>query len=357
MTITAVKSWLLEPASTAIDAPRFSIGSVHSAAVQLTDGSGERGFGYAYTFDPDSAEAVRRLIDGLADEYIGAEAEDMRAVRTRLLATRLNFLGVRGLARLAASALDMAAWDLLARMRATTVPGLVGAERDRQPVYSAYGLWSSLGPSECASVAAEVAKDHDTPHAKMWLGSMDLGREYERVAAVRESLGPDAAVIVDAAQAYDWRTASRLAQRLEDLDILWFEDPVEYEDNEGLSAFAAESPIPLGTGEHIYGLDHLKQLLDLGVTEYLVLDLERIGGVTDFLAAAALAEAYRVHLGTHVYTHTSVQLLAAARTGEWCEYSPLWDGYFGAPDITAGFITYDPAQPGIGLVHPRRDDH
>src|SRR5262249_32219144 len=238
MTISTATSWLLPPAETAITAPRFSIGSVHSAAVELRDDSGETGFGYAYTFDPDSAEAVRSLIDALSGEYCGSEPDELRRVRSRLLATRLNFLGVRGLARLAASALDMAAWDLLCRLRATTLPGLVGAERDRQPVYSAFGLWSALTPSECASVAAEVAKDHDTPHAKMWLGSADLGWEYERIAAVRDALGPDAAVIVDAAQAYDWRTASRLAQRLEGLDILWFEDPVEYEDNEGLAAFA-----------------------------------------------------------------------------------------------------------------------
>jgi L-alanine-DL-glutamate epimerase-like enolase superfamily enzyme len=352
MTITRVESRLLPPAATAIDAPRFSIGSVHSAAVELHDDSGETGFGYAYTFDADSAAGVRSLVDALGGEYRGHDAAELRAVRSRLLETRLNFLGVRGLARLAASALDMAAWDLLCRLRGSTLPALVGVERDRQPVYSAYGLWSTLGPAECAAVAAEVAKDHDTPHAKMWLGSPDLGWEYERIAAVRDALGPGAAVIVDAAQAYDWRTASRLAQRLAGLDILWFEDPVEYEDNDGLRAFAAESPIPLGTGEHIYGLDHLKQLLDLGVTEYLVLDLERIGGITDFLAAAALAEAYRVHIGTHVYTHASVQLLATARTGAWCEYSPLWDGYFGKPDIAAGYIRYDTGRPGIGLPHP-----
>jgi L-alanine-DL-glutamate epimerase-like enolase superfamily enzyme len=354
MAITSVVSRVLPPSSTSITAPRFAIGSVHTAAVELTDDSGATGFGYAYTFDPESIEAVRNLIEALAGQYRGAEPADLRAVRSRLLETRLNFLGVRGLARLAASALDMAAWDLLCRVHGTTLPGLVGGERAAQPVYSAYGLWSALSPSECASVAVEVAKDHDTPHAKIWLGSTDLGWEYDRIAAVREALGPDAAVIVDAAQAYDWRTASRLAQRLEHLDILWFEDPVEYEDNAGLLAFAAESPIPVGTGEHIYGLDHLKQVLDLGVVEYLVLDLERIGGITDFLGAAALAEAYRVHLGTHVYTHTGAQLLATARTGAWCEYSPLWDGYFGKPDITAGQITFDRGQPGIGLPHPPR---
>ena len=107
-----------------------------------------------------------------------------------------------------------------------------------------------------------------------------------------------------------------------DLDVTWFEDPVEYEDWEGLARFGAEAPMPMGTGEHIYGLDQLKQLLDQGMTKYVVLDLERIGGITDFLAAAALCEAYRVELVTHCYPHVSVQALAASRAGTFCELAP-----------------------------------
>src|SRR5690606_10566106 len=102
--------------------------------------------------------------------------------------------------------------------------------------------------------------------------------DAERVAAVREVLEPGAALIVDAAQAYDWRTAARLAGKIADCGVTWFEDPVEYEDLDGLAAFAADAPMPMGTGEHIYGLDQLKQLLDLGAAQYVVLDLERIGG-------------------------------------------------------------------------------
>ena len=135
----------------------------------------------------------------------------------------------------------------------------------------------------------------------MFLGSTDVGFERERVAAVRGAIAPGAALIVDAAQAYDWRTALKLANAMADLDVTWFEDPVEYEDLDGLARFGAEAPMPMGTGEHVYGLDQLKQLLDLGVTKYIVLDLERIGGITDFLAAAALCEAYRVELVTHCY--------------------------------------------------------
>jgi L-alanine-DL-glutamate epimerase-like enolase superfamily enzyme len=183
----------------------------------------------------------------------------------------------------------------------------------------------------------------------MWVNSKDIELEYDRIVATREALGPDGGLIVDAAQAYDWRTAARLANRIADLDIMWFEDPIEYEDLEGLRALSRETPMRLGTGEHFYGLDHLKQHLDLGALEYIVLDLERIGGVTDFLSAAALCEAYRVQLASHCYPHISAQVLATARAGSWVELAPLWDHIFGEPDVENGRIRVDVGSVGIGV--------
>jgi L-alanine-DL-glutamate epimerase-like enolase superfamily enzyme len=292
---------------------------------------------------------MQSIIELLAHAYVGTEVQELRKVRSTMLTTNVNFLGVRGLVRVAASAVDMAAWDLQCRLHGTNLVGLLGMERTAQPAFTAAGLWSGLSPDECARIAPEVAAEFNTPHVKMWLGSKDLQFERDRVAATRESLAPGAGLIIDAAQAYDWRTAARLAGMLADKDILWFEDPVEYEDLDGLKAFGNEAPMPMGTGEHIYGLDQLKQLLDLGSTQYVVLDLQRIGGITDFLAAAALCEAYRVELVNHCHPHTSLQLLAIARTGTWCELAPLWDGHFGRLAVQDGLVQLDTSVAGIGL--------
>ena len=355
MAIKRCSTALMDPMSTAITAPRFSIGSVHNVGVHLVDETGVEGFGYAYVFDPHSAVAVESIIELLAQSYVGTEAHELRQVRSTLLTTKVNFLGVRGLVRVAASALDMAAWDLHCRLHGTNLVGLLGRERTEQPGFTAAGLWSGLSPDECAHIAPEVAAEFNTPHVKMWLGSKDLAFERDRVVAPRESLAPGAGLIIDAAQAYDWRTAARLAGMLADQDVLWFEDPVEYEDHYGLQAFAAEAPMPMGTGEHVYGLDDLKQLLDRGGAQYLVLDLQRIGGITDFLAAAALCEAYRVELVNHCHPHTSLQLLATARAGTWCELAPLWDDYFGKLSVHNGLVQLDTSVAGIGLgIHSYR---
>lgn len=349
MTIKSFSTALMDPTATAITAPRFSIGSVHNVGIRLVDETGEEGFGYTYVFDEHSAAAVQSIMNLLAQSYVGTDAHELRRVRSTLLTTKVNFLGVRGLVRVAASAVDMAAWDLHCQLLGTNLVQLIGLERTAQPGFTAAGLWSGLSPEECARIAPEVAAEFKTPHVKMWLGSKDLEFERDRVLATREALAPGAALIIDAAQAYDWRTAARLAGMLADAKVTWFEDPVEYEDMDGLRAFAAEAPMPMGTGEHIYGLDQLKQLLDQGSTQYVVLDLQRIGGITDFLAAAALCEAYRVELVNHCHPHTSLQLLAASRAGTWCELAPLWDGYFGRLQVEGGLVQLDQTVPGIGL--------
>ena len=350
MAIESFRTAVLDPTATAITAPRFSISSVHNVTVRLTDESGVSGIGYAYVFDEHSAAAIKNMIEEFAPAYVGSEAQDLRRVRTQLLTTKVNFLGVFGLVRLAAAALDMAAWDLLCRLHETNLVGLLGAERSAQPALSASGLWAGIPPEELATIAKDVAADLGTPNAKMWVNSTDLGWEVERVAAAAEALGPEGGLVVDAAQAYDWRTAARLANKLTDIDnILWFEDPVEYDDLEGHRAFAAESSLPMGTGEHIYGLDQLKRLLDTGAPAVVSLDLERIGGITDFLAAAGVCEAYRTTLASHCFPHVSVQVLATARTGHWCELAPLWDGFFGKPPVADGFIQIEPDTLGIGL--------
>ena len=122
MAIKSFRTGLLEPLATAITSPRFSISSVHNVGVHLTDESGAEGFSYAYVFDPHSSNAVQELITLFADAYVGTEAADLRAVRTKLLTAKANFLGVRGLVRLATSALDMAAWICCASCAAPTCP-------------------------------------------------------------------------------------------------------------------------------------------------------------------------------------------------------------------------------------------
>jgi L-alanine-DL-glutamate epimerase-like enolase superfamily enzyme len=328
-----------------IPSPRFTISSVFSTLVRVTDDQGAQGLGYAYTWDAHSARALVELLEGMTPYVLGGEPGRTRAVLDHLERNYVNFLGTSGLLAVAVSALDMALWDCHARALGQPIQALAGAVTDRVPVYISADLWPTLSPAEL-EVAAKGLVAQGFGRAKMWVASPDLGYERERVAAARGALGPDGALMVDAAQAYDVPTAVRFAGLLGDLDVWWFEDPVHYDDLAGLKTVGANSPVPLATGEHCYGLDNLKRLLDTGAISTLLVDLERIGGVTGFLSASALCQAYRVKLTTHCYTHTSARLLATSPATLVCEYAPLWDPLFGPPTFEGGDVVPSTA-PGV----------
>jgi len=335
-----------------IPSPRFRISSVFTILVRVTTSDGVHGLGFAYTWDAPSATAVAELVRGMTPYVLGEDVRHIRSILDKLERHYVNFLSTSGLAMVALSALDMAVWDASCRAAGEPVQYLLGMAREKVPVYASADLWPTLSPEEC-SVAAKNLVESGFNRMKMWVASPDVAYEAERVAAVREAIGPAGTLMVDAAQAYDVSTAIRFAAAIEQLNPNWFEDPVHYEDLAGLKTVSRHCTIPLATGEHSYGLTGLKQLLDTGAVRTVLVDLERIGGVTGFLGAAALCEAYRVNLTTHVYPHTSARLMTTAKTATLCEFAPLWDAMFGRPTIEDGYIVPG-TTPGVveDLIKP-----
>ena len=320
-----------------IPSPRFRISSVFTILVRVTTADGVHGIGFAYTWDAPSARAVAELVRGMTPYVLGEDVARIRVILDKLERLYVNFLSTSGLAMVSLSALDMAIWDASCRAIGQPVQRLLGMAREKVPVYASADLWPTLSPEECA-VAAKGLAESGFSRMKMWVASPDIAYERDRVAAVRDAIGPSGTLMVDAAQAYDVSTAIRFAAAVEHLNLNWFEDPVHYEDLAGLQTVSRHCTIPLATGEHSYGVSGLKVLLDTGAVRTVLVDLERIGGVTGFLGAAALCEAYRVNLTTHVYPHTSARLMTTAKAATLCEFAPLWDAMFGRPLIEDGYI-------------------
>lgn len=327
-----------------IPTPRFTIGSVNSTVVRLTAEDGTVGVGHSYAWTPGAARAVEALLGEMAPFVVGHDVARIRERTAVLEREYVSFLGMQGISRVALSALDMALWDLWCRVLEQPLQDLVGRYQDTVPTYVAADLWPTATPSECEAIARGFV-DQGFTGMKMWVNSKDVGWERERVAAVRSGAGPDARVIVDAAQAYSVSEAVRLATAIDGCKVSWFEDPVRYDDVAGLAEVAAHSPVPIGTGEHCYGPEAVKRVLDTGAVRTMVLDLQRVGGISGLLNAAALCETYGVELTTHCYPHASARVLAASRAGTLVEYTPLWDDLFGVPALDGGRITPD-ASPG-----------
>jgi L-alanine-DL-glutamate epimerase-like enolase superfamily enzyme len=186
---------------------------------------------------------------------------------------------------------------------------------------------------------------------------MRLGREHERddlraAQVVREAIGPEVLLMADANQGWEVDYALRMGRRLEDagVDLTWFEEPIPHDDLDGQTRLALELETPLATGENAYTHFGFRELLEARAVDVMMPDLERIGGVTGWLRTAALADAWRKPLASHLFPELSCHLLAASPTAYYLEHMP-----WAEPLLAEKLALVDgrirlPDRPGFGLV-------
>jgi mandelate racemase len=188
-----------------------------------------------------------------------------------------------------------------------------------------------------------------------------LDDDVARVGAVRDALGASYTLMVDANQGWSRLDAARATRALAEFDLRWLEEPLDFQDVEGLAQLRGESDIPIAAGETAYGVRGMQELLRAGAVDVLQPDLMRCGGVTPFLSVAALASAHRVALMPHLYSDAAAHLLGLVPAGGMIEYLPGWfDHLYGRPAITAGRLApseraglglyFDPGAPGSTVL-------
>ena len=166
---------------------------------------------------------------------------------------------------------------------------------------------------------------------------------------LREAIGPEVKLLADVNQGWDEATAIRTGRRLEEFDLYWLEEPLPYEDLEGCARVTAALDTPIATGETEYGPLGMKRHLDARAADILMPDLERMGGVTGYLDAAALCKAYHTPVSTHLFMETSCHLVAAQSHGIILEHMAWWQELYDEPlTVTDGHVVI-PQRPGIGL--------
>lgn len=318
-------------------------------------GGGETGIGFTYA-DRATAEVIRSTllpIVELGDPFATAalHREMLRAVRN---------LGQRGIATMAISAVDIALWDLKARILGVPLVRLLGDARPATPIYGSGGFTSDTVAELQAQLAGWVADG--IPRVKMKVGTHP-DEDVLRVRAARAAIGSDAELFVDANGAYHARQAAGFAQAFhESACVTWFEEPVIADDLAGLRQVRdhAPSPMEIAAGEYGYLLNDFHRLLDHASVDVLQADMTRCGGVTGFLAVAALAEARNVPLSAHCAPALHAHLCAALPVVRHIEYfhdhvrieQMLFDG---VPALRDGALVPDRSQPGLGLVFRASD--
>ena len=348
MKVTAVRSRatsvpMERPIVSAIRVARH----VELVLVDVETDAGLIGQSYLQAFGPHRARAIQALIDDLAEVVIGQDPELTTGCWQRMWKAG-NLLGHGGVAMFAMSGLDMALWDIVGKRRDAPLHRLLGAVSDSVPAYQSAGLWLSEPDQLLDDVRAFT--DQGFTAMKMRAGRSSAKADVEAARIVREALGSDALLMIDANQGWTADQAVRIGRALESVEPFWLEEPVDHDDLEGHSRVVKELSVPIATGENVYSVHGFRALIEANAADILMPDLQRVGGVTGWMRVAALAEAWRLPMSTHLFPEMSVHVLAATPTAQFLEYMP-WAQPLMAEALVAhdGIVTVPP-RPGLGLV-------
>jgi L-alanine-DL-glutamate epimerase-like enolase superfamily enzyme len=309
------------------------------------------GYGYA-----DRSTAVL-IHDTLAPLLDGRNVFAAAAIRDDC-ARAVRNLGSRGIAAMAISAVDAALWDARAKLLDVALIDLLGAARERVPIYGSGGFTSYDEKRLCEQLGGWAAAG--IGRVKMKVGRQPTA-DAARVAAARRAIGAECELFVDANGAYTRTQALALAQEFGDDGVSWFEEPVSSDDLDGLAAIRGGAPfgMDIAAGEYGYDAGYFRRMLDAQAVDVLQADARRCG-VHGFLAAATLCEAHGLTLSAHCAPSLHVALGCALGVVRHLEYFHdharierlLFDG---APQPVDGALAPDRSRPGLGLEFKARD--
>ncbi len=318
------------------------------------EAGGKHGIGYGYA----DAATAKLIHDTLLPLLVSRDAMQTNA-RWQQMAVAIRNLGRPGIASMAISAVDVALWDIKAKLLDVPLATLLGVARVSIPVYGSGGFCSY-------SLERLQQQLHGWADSGMRRVKMKIGRDPEadlrRVHAARAAIGNRAELFVDANGAYTRKQALEFAYNFADQGVTWFEEPVSSDDLEGLRMMRDRAPpgIAVTAGEYGYDLPYFRHMLQAQAIDVLQADATRCGGITGFLGVAALCEAFNVPLSSHCAPTLHLPLCCAARPALHLEYfhdharieHMLFDG---APIPDNGKLAPDTSRPGLGIEFKEED--
>jgi L-alanine-DL-glutamate epimerase-like enolase superfamily enzyme len=287
----------------------------HLIVTELSTEDGEVGLGFSWT-PTVGAGAVRALLDeDLIPRALGMPA-DAEAVWDELWVA-VHEAGGGGVTTIALAGVDLALWDLAARRAGRSLADLLGVQRDSVPVYGSginlhYPLEELVAQTERFEAAGHFA-------VKMKVGRPDLAEDIERVRAVRDVLGPDRPLMIDANQRWDVDTALRAIDALAPFGLEWLEEPLRADDLTGYRVLSARTDVPIALGENVHTVHRFRDFLEAGAVQVAQPNVVRVGGITPFRRIVALAESYGVRVAPHLLPELSGQLALTMPGSPWVE--------------------------------------
>ena len=322
-----------------------SAGEITSAALVLIDletQEGTTGRAYIRSYTTIALEPLRRLVENLGKPLEGAVLAPLEIERKLQAIFRL--LGPQGLTGIAASGIDMAAWDALARANGLPLVKLLGGTTGRVP---AYGSLRSMRPESVVEEARELsAMGFDAYKVK--IGHGDVKVDLRTIEALRGAIG-EAHLAVDYNQSLSVTGALERVRHLDEQGLYWIEEPTRADDFAGHARIAGEARTPICIGENWWGPHDAQKSIEAESCDYGMPDAMKIGGVTGWVRTAALAEPSGLPLNSHIFPEVSAHLLAASPTAHRLEYLDTAGAILRNPIRIEDGRAVVPEGPGIGL--------
>jgi len=326
----------------------------HTGVVTVeVDAGGRRGLGFTYA----GAATARFVRDVLVNAILHRDALATGA-SWRAMVRAIRNHGRPGIASCAIAAVDLALWDLAAKLHDEPLCRLLGMTRDAVAIYGSGGF-TSMTDDELADQLTSWVHEAGIPRVKMKIGTnngADEARDLRRVELARKVIGDEAELFVDANGAYTRKQAVRLGFRFLDHGVTWFEEPVSSDDLAGLAEVRSMSALEIAAGEYGYDLVYFERMCDAGAVDCLQADISRCAGVTEWLRVAACAAAHGLEISGHCAPSLHLHPACAIQNLRHIEYFAdharsddlLFDGV--PTPVTGGWLRPDLTRPGHGLL-------
>lgn len=322
--------------------------SQETPIVKVVDSEGVEGVGYSYTIGTGGSSVMCLLKDHLVPRLIGRNPARIESIWTDLKFST-NATAVGAVTSLALAAIDTALWDLKCKKAGLPLHIMVGGAKNSVDLYTTEGGWLHIEKGKLVEDALQ-AKESGFCGAKFKVGKPHVVQDIERIMAVRDAVGSDWELMVDANQSFTVDDAIRRAHRFEAADLAWLEEPMPAEDISGHERLSNSTALPVAVGESMYSIGHFREYMQRGACSVVQVDVARIGGITPWLKVAYTAESFNLPVCPHFLMELHVSLVCAVPNGRWVEYIPQLDEITENQLLIKDGKAFAPMEPGLGIA-------
>lgn len=320
--------------------------------VELSDASGRHGLGFGYTIGTGGSAIATLLRDTLIPQLVGCDGRAIVSIMERLRKS-IHALTPGCISSTALAAIDIALWDLAGHRARAPLYLLLGGAQSRIRAYNTHVGWLNRPLDEMIDLANRAVERDGFTALKIKIGKPDAEEDLERLTKVRDAVGREPTLMVDANQSWTIDEAIRRLKMLEPLDLYWIEEPLEATDLDGYARLGEHIGIARAGGESLYSPAHFHEAIRRRALDILQPDLARVGGITAAMQVCHLAQAANLKVAPHVSPELSVAVACAVPNSVFVEYIPqmepilahpitMRDGYAIPPDVPGHGIEFNP---------------